>query len=94
MICPRCHGRHVIWDNHGWITCPDCGGYGEWNCCEGLQEQPAAATCPLPAGGSAAESQGSEPLPPPGPSPSQSSAGPSPPGPPQPPSVAERHTRY
>ena len=31
MICPRCYGKD--------FACPDCGGVGGVNCCEGEQAQ-------------------------------------------------------
>jgi|YNPMSStandDraft_1061717.scaffolds.fasta_scaffold14748_2 hypothetical protein len=52
MICPVCHGQHVIRIDGQLQPCPECGGFGEWNCCEGLQEQPPltlATCCPVSA---------------------------------------------
>lgn len=48
MICPVCYGRHwIIW--HGQVLpCPECGGLGEWHCCEGLQEQPSSSSWACP----------------------------------------------
>jgi DnaJ-class molecular chaperone len=40
MLCPRCHGTHVVWDDGRPVPCPECGGAGELHCCDGLQEQP------------------------------------------------------
>jgi hypothetical protein len=40
MLCPRCHGTHVIVVNGQRRPCPDCQGMGEIHCCDGLQEQP------------------------------------------------------
>jgi hypothetical protein len=42
MLCPRCHGTHVILVNGSRLPCPDCQGVGEIHCCDGLQEQPDA----------------------------------------------------
>jgi RecJ-like exonuclease len=39
MICPRCHGKHVVTVNAKVVPCPECGGLGELHCCDGLQEQ-------------------------------------------------------
>lgn len=49
MICPVCYGRHWIVVDGRMMPCPECGGLGEWHCCDGLQEQPAtqaSTTCP------------------------------------------------
>jgi hypothetical protein len=40
MLCPRCHGTHVIPANGQRLPCPECAGIGEIHCCDGLQEQP------------------------------------------------------
>ena len=39
MLCPRCHGTHVVVTNGCRLPCPECGGVGEIHCCDGLQEQ-------------------------------------------------------
>lgn len=36
MNCPHCYGTGVT----GEIPCPECGGYGQIHCCEGLREAP------------------------------------------------------
>ncbi|HJZ59513.1 MAG TPA: hypothetical protein VKE74_31505 [Gemmataceae bacterium] len=46
MLCPRCHGMHVILVNGQRVPCPECQGMGEIHCCDGLTEQPDA--CELP----------------------------------------------
>ena len=40
MLCPRCHGTHVVLVNGQRLPCPECAGIGEIHCCDGLQEQP------------------------------------------------------
>lgn len=40
MLCPRCHGTHYVLANGQRMPCPECGGVGEINCCDGLMEQP------------------------------------------------------
>jgi hypothetical protein len=40
MLCPRCHGTHVILVNGCQRPCPECSGMGEIHCCDGLLEQP------------------------------------------------------
>jgi hypothetical protein len=40
MLCPRCHGTHVVLINGQRLPCPECAGMGELHCCDGLQEQP------------------------------------------------------
>jgi hypothetical protein len=52
MPCPICHKTgHVlvnandcivsqVCDAVRQITCPECGGFTELNCCEGMREQP------------------------------------------------------
>ncbi|MBX9627368.1 MAG: hypothetical protein K2X82_26430 [Gemmataceae bacterium] len=40
MLCPRCHGTHVVPENGRQVPCPECHGAGELHCCDGLQEQP------------------------------------------------------
>jgi hypothetical protein len=40
MLCPRCHGTHFVLTNGLRLPCPECGGVGEINCCDGLMEQP------------------------------------------------------
>ena len=39
MLCPRCHGKHVVVVNEAVVPCPECGGLGELHCCDGLREQ-------------------------------------------------------
>jgi len=39
MLCPNCHGRHLITSMRGVRPCPECGGAGEIHCCEGMQSQ-------------------------------------------------------
>jgi hypothetical protein len=40
MLCPTCHGRHIV-NVAGTIRpCPECGGMGEVHCCDGMQAQP------------------------------------------------------
>jgi hypothetical protein len=39
MLCPRCHGTHVVVVDGQRLPCPECGGLGEIHCCDGLQEQ-------------------------------------------------------
>lgn len=49
MLCPRCHGTHVVLVSGQRVPCPECGGVGEIHCCDGLTEQPDAdcdATAP------------------------------------------------
>jgi RecJ-like exonuclease len=50
MLCPRCHGRHVVDTPEGARPCPECGGLGEVHCCDGLQVPFGAhdAECPAP----------------------------------------------
>lgn len=51
MLCPRCHGTHLILENRQPIPCPECQGMGEIHCCDGLQEQPESCpTLPAPGG--------------------------------------------
>jgi hypothetical protein len=46
MLCQVCHGRHQVWrDGVPW-PCPECGGAGELQCCEGLREQPLPTPTP------------------------------------------------
>jgi hypothetical protein len=40
MLCPTCHGQRFLFINDQLAPCPECGGYGEVHCCDGLQEQP------------------------------------------------------
>jgi hypothetical protein len=40
MLCPVCHGRHLVEVAGTVRPCPECGGMGEIHCCEGLQVQP------------------------------------------------------
>jgi hypothetical protein len=40
MLCPRCFGTHILLDVSQLVPCPDCGGWGEIHCCDGLTEQP------------------------------------------------------
>jgi hypothetical protein len=66
MICPVCHGQHLIRVNGQLQPCPECGGFGEWNCCEGLQEQPPldqTTTCPVSASTASSCSLKTEPPP-------------------------------
>lgn len=44
MLCPRCHGTHYVLTNGQRLPCPECGGLGEINCCDGLMEQPEELT--------------------------------------------------
>ena len=44
MLCPRCHGTHVIVEAGQPRPCPECQGMGEIHCCDGLTEQPDAST--------------------------------------------------
>jgi hypothetical protein len=40
VLCPHCHGKHIIiLDGHA-RPCAECGGLGAVHCCEGLQAQP------------------------------------------------------
>ena len=39
MLCNHCHGQRIITAERGPHPCPECGGVGETQCCEGLQEQ-------------------------------------------------------
>ena len=43
MLCPRCHGSHYVLTSGRPLPCPECGGVGELNCCDGLMEQPDSA---------------------------------------------------
>jgi hypothetical protein len=56
MLCPRCHGTHVIVVNGRPQPCPECQGMGEIHCCDGLIEQPEA--CELPRQPPPAEAPG------------------------------------
>jgi hypothetical protein len=40
VICDVCHGQHLIIREGRAQPCPECGGFGEVHCCDGLQEQP------------------------------------------------------
>jgi hypothetical protein len=40
MLCPICHGRHFILESGRPLPCPECQGFGEVHCCDGLAEQP------------------------------------------------------
>jgi hypothetical protein len=40
MLCVHCHGKHIIMLSGQGRPCPECGGFGEVHCCEGLQAQP------------------------------------------------------
>ena len=40
MLCPRCHGTHFALVNGQRLPCPECAGFGEIHCCDGLSEQP------------------------------------------------------
>jgi hypothetical protein len=64
MICPVCHGQHLIRVNGQLLPCPECGGFGEWNCCEGLQEQPPLSPAPCPVNPSTPVSRSPQPEPP------------------------------
>jgi hypothetical protein len=46
MLCPRCHGTHVILVNGQRLPCPECQGVGQIHCCDGLTEQPDACEIP------------------------------------------------
>ena len=39
MLCPRCHGTHVVLVNGQQEPCPECQGMGEIHCCDGLTAQ-------------------------------------------------------
>jgi len=39
MLCGRCHGQHFIFFAGQTFPCPECGGVGEVNCCDGLMVQ-------------------------------------------------------
>lgn len=47
MLCPNCHGRHIIATPQGEQPCPECGGMGEIHCCDGLQEQDGFEEIPV-----------------------------------------------
>lgn len=60
MLCPRCHGTHVILVNGLRRPCPECQGMGEVHCCDGLQEQPGQDPGPAdaaPTGGEKSPTQ-------------------------------------
>jgi hypothetical protein len=40
VLCPQCHGKHIIIIDGQAQPCDECGGLGEVHCCEGLQTQP------------------------------------------------------
>jgi hypothetical protein len=40
MLCPICHGTRIVAVDGIKLPCPECGGYGEIHCCDGLAEQP------------------------------------------------------
>ena len=40
MLCPVCYGRHFILVQGRQVPCPECQGFGELHCCDGLTEQP------------------------------------------------------
>jgi len=40
MLCPACYGKGLIQRDGASVPCPDCGGWGFLNCCEGLVAQP------------------------------------------------------
>ena len=40
MLCHVCHGRHFIIVDGRQVPCPECEGFGELHCCDGLTEQP------------------------------------------------------
>ena len=50
MVCPVCHGRHLLLIAGKVQPCGECGGMGEIHCCEGLiaQPQPPEAPCEPP----------------------------------------------
>lgn len=64
MLCPVCHGRHMVAIRGVPLPCPECGGAGEIHCCEGLQVQPggfdaaAAILDPLPPSNPTATNEG------------------------------------
>ena len=53
MLCPRCHGSHYVLANGQRLPCPECGGLGELNCCDGLMEQPDPVLAPPASNGTA-----------------------------------------
>jgi hypothetical protein len=40
MLCPCCNGKHWVVKDGRLQPCPECGGFGEVHCCDGLCEQP------------------------------------------------------
>ena len=40
MLCPICHGTRYVLVDGCRRPCPECGGFGEIHCCDGLAEQP------------------------------------------------------
>lgn len=42
MLCPVCHGRRFIAGVKDCRPCPECGGFGDVHCCDGLQTQPGS----------------------------------------------------
>jgi hypothetical protein len=40
MLCPVCYGRHFVLVEGRQVPCPECQGFGELHCCDGLTEQP------------------------------------------------------
>ena len=38
MLCSRCYGRRMIFLEGVPRPCPECGGFGDVHCCDGLQE--------------------------------------------------------
>lgn len=57
MICPTCEHSGLrgfvllrVWPDGAkeWVPCPDCGGSGFANCCEGMREQPESEQTLMP----------------------------------------------
>jgi CDGSH-type Zn-finger protein len=38
MLCSRCYGRRMVMENGQPLPCPECGGFGDVPCCDGLHE--------------------------------------------------------
>jgi hypothetical protein len=40
MLCPICFGHRLFFFQGHLLPCPECEGFGEIHCCDGLQAQP------------------------------------------------------
>jgi hypothetical protein len=46
MLCPRCYGKRIVSLDGSQVPCPECAGYGEVHCCDGLNDQPECLVAP------------------------------------------------